>query len=231
MQQSPLPTPEPLHPDLALRLVALSFSEELMVKHPLLFDISYHESKNPYLNALYLSKRERAKEAGEAGDWHRYVHLHERPFRVDAFLEIAHKLNDSEYWDFVRKLWLTGENAWEIPEHWERLWNAQRTGRSQSMMTEDELTFLNAQTEPLMIYRGFLEKGGQNGLSWTLDLGQAKWFAKRLSVGQGSCYVATGRVSARDVRAYFKSNGEEEIVVDPAKPVEILKISRLKARE
>jgi hypothetical protein len=74
----------------------------------------------------------------------------------------------------------------------------------------------------LTIYRGIGVPEATPGISWSLDIDRARWFARRselaLRVQSGSSREATlysARVDADQVLAFFNARNEREVVVDP----------------
>jgi hypothetical protein len=90
------------------------------------------------------------------------------------------------------------------------------------MMDEDERKTFGELPDELTIYRGYAGKR-KNGLSWTLSLEKAEWFADRFEMMTGeTSYVVKGTCKKADVIAYFDRRQEDEILIDPAKVVGIV---------
>jgi len=64
---------------------------------------------------------------------------------------------------------------------------------------------------PLTLFQGRSARHDGAGLSWTLDVEQARWFAKRHS----DPAIWTGTVAAPDVLAYVNRKEEKEILALP----------------
>ena len=82
----------------------------------------------------------------------------------------------------------------------------------------DKLVFI---PEQVVIYRGLQRNASVRGLSWTLDLKVAAWFANRFD-NNGDIYRATA--DRAKILAYFCDRGEQEIVIDPKDLINIEKI-------
>lgn len=82
------------------------------------------------------------------------------------------------------------------------------------LMDDDELRQYLALPEQITVYRGIRGRGSLKALSWTIDVEQAEWFARRWGKN-GKVYSAT--ISREDVLAVFTSRGESELVVDYSK--------------
>jgi len=68
------------------------------------------------------------------------------------------------------------------------------------------------------IYRGVSgapRPGCRSGLSWTLDIERARWFANRFSVLHGNPRVYSATVDSQAVLAFLTGRQEREVVVDP----------------
>jgi hypothetical protein len=205
--------PEELHPELKKRVFASKSFDVL--QHPLVFSVPYNEFTNKILNKSLAYKKQAVAEAQEQGDWHRYVFLHERPFRFDALRSVEDKFtDDKEYWRVVGSVWTDSENIYQHFAVWKRLWASSFNGRD-VLMDEEEKEVLEAMPQVLTVYRGFKIKKSERGLSWTTDRDTAVWFARRFRASHQSSFVAQANVAKKDVLAYFDGRNEKEVVVLP----------------
>lgn len=211
---------EELHPDLAQY-----YEEEggigggAMIRHPLFYSILHAPTLNGFANAQYLAKRKHAQQLHAAGEFRVWVWLHERPYRLWAFGQIADLLSDHHYWQLLGKLWVDSENIYQSREEWLAALHSERP-RRWAMMSKDErdwLRTLKARRTPLLIYRGFCYSGAEHGLSWTVNRVRAEWFARRFANAGHRARVAVAVCDIADVIACFSARGEEEIVVLPEK--------------
>jgi uncharacterized protein len=69
----------------------------------------------------------------------------------------------------------------------------------------------------LSVYRGVAGKRHRRGLSWTLSLDRARWFARRYGHWFGNPLVYEATVDARDVLAFIVDRNEQQVVVHPDK--------------
>lgn len=74
----------------------------------------------------------------------------------------------------------------------------------------------------VMIYRGVGSEKYRGGISWTLDKSKAEWFATRFT-DDGIVYSA--KVKSKDILYYISDRGEEEIIVDPKKLMQVERIN------
>jgi hypothetical protein len=189
-----------------------------MLRHPLVYSVPYSPLQNRMLNASYEAKRSMLADAHAAGDLIKYVYLHERPYRLNALLSGARLIREvtaAAYWDAVGSVWRDSENVHELWDSWRRVWlGANRSHGIQGrehVMSRLDYEALQAMPDVIEIFHGE-EHPDRIGMSWTLDEGVARWFAKRFTRA-GRLY--RGRVRKSDVIAYFTQRGEEEILVAP----------------
>lgn len=191
------------------------------IKHPLVFSIVHTPTMNAFVNAQFRAKKKALDKARRKGDWDAYVWLHERPYRLDAFLDISWHLDGPRYWELLGEIWSDTENAWQNIDEWREVFTADATGR-EMMSDEDVRCVFDLPPEkgglaPLTrIYRGYRFDSALHGYSWTLDRARAKWFARRLRQDDHpSPKVASGFVAREHVIAYITGRDEQEIVTLP----------------
>ena len=96
-----------LHPDLE---PWLDFDGHMpILKHPLVV-WPYDAGRHGLLNGPYAQKRQYVARAEREHAWETYVWLHERPYRLEAFLDVFRHLADAEYWELLSALWIDSEN-------------------------------------------------------------------------------------------------------------------------
>lgn len=199
---------EPLHPDLVPYYDPDRVHGMGMLRHPLVYSVPF--SSNAMVNKQYESKKSAVARALEEKNFDRYVFLHERPYRVDAFKEIQDELSDWKYWKILGEIWVDTENQHANIRAWKNLLNSKRPHRHY-FMGEDETNLLLSLPDEVTIYRGCLKGRNENGLSWTLDKVKAEWFAKRL-LRSGTPLLLTGVVKKSDIVAVLLGRNESEIV-------------------
>ena len=99
---------EELHEDLKLYLDKDTDLGDF-IKHPLLFWAGYDDSVTGLVNDSYKSKLKVAEKARKAKQWENWLTLHERPYRLDAFMSIASELDKKDYWELLSWLWIDTE--------------------------------------------------------------------------------------------------------------------------
>ena len=180
-----------------------------MVHHPLVTGW-VRQDASP-INQTLRRMKEKVAKAESDGDWHQYVFLHEKPYRLDALESAAKKglsQNPSDFWRLVGEVWQDSENIHQNLAKWKRLWGKLIENRVACMSTEDRLIF-ESLPDQVEVWRGTNHKRGLGGLSWTLDQEKAAWFANRFSNPR---LVVKGLTNKRDIVAYFGERDEREIV-------------------
>lgn len=192
-----------------------------MLKHPLVFEMLMVEGHHAMTNERFKAKRQATREALAEKNWGSYIYLHERAYRLDAFMSCCWQMDGTDYWKYLGDIWVDSENIWQNRDAWRDCLEADAEGR-EYMMSESDRQVLTLPVRDggmpptLTIYRGYCYDDAANGLSWTLDKDRAKWFAGRLhQEGQPQPRVRRGTVAAADVLAYHTGRGEAEIVVFP----------------
>jgi hypothetical protein len=201
---------EPMHPDLVPWLMKVGQAQ--MLNHPLVQELFVNPAKCALINARYAAKQEALAVALKERNLYRYVWLHERPYRFQAFQDLVreHELTDQEYWSMVEAVWTDSENIWQHKQDWMKLWSSDRPGRIEYAMDDEERAVYHALPNKVEVFRGCNGVPyDRRGLSWTLDFKKAQWFARRY---KGLNIVVRGFVKKENIRAYFRGRNESEIV-------------------
>jgi len=206
-----------LHRDLVPYLAESEVLGEVL-KAPLVFMVPYLPVMARLANEMYRTKTEGIRRAEAERKWHKIVWLHEKPYRLSAFLSIRERLSDREYWKALGSIWIGTENLHDDQEHWLRALTAHRPGRARWLMGDADRATLAELGEEVTVYRGFARSGGYRAPSWSLSLSRAEWFASRaaLTSPDRRGYVATTRLPKSQALAYTNGRGEQEIILDPA---------------
>lgn len=208
--------PDPLHPDLEEYLEESEHFGQVL-RHPLAYSVPHVPALNRQMNKMYEHKLKALEQARRERAWSTYCWLHERPYRLEAFAQIASELSDREYWSVLGKLWTDSENIWQNGQVWRQAFESSRSHRSYAMSTEDRKVWrnLHRRKTPLLIYRGFGYDEGEQGMSWTLSRRRAVWFARRFEREDERARLAKAVIDGYKVLAYFSTRGEEEVVIFP----------------
>lgn len=198
------------------------------LKHPLVFSIVHPPQMNAWANAQLKQKKEALREAKAAENWATVVWLHERPYRINAFMSICWHLDGPAYWELLGKVWTDAENQWQDRDAWTELLQADPEGRELMSSEGDarsvfELTPEQGGLLPMTrVYRGYCHDDGLDGCSWTLDKARARWFATRLRQDDDPpAKIASGLVAREHVIAYITDRDEAEIVCLPEHVTEL----------
>lgn len=208
--------PEELHPDLQA-YVETGQKFGTCIRHPLVYSLMHGEHLNYMVNRQLEAKRRAIEEAMSERDFRSVVWLHERPWRLRAFEQVADDLSDHHYWQMLGDLWVDSENIVQNYADWHETLHADRPRRWAFMDKPERDKLRTLRKAPVLIYRGFCYVEGQIGMSWTLSRPKAVWFAQRFAEmdDKTTATVAVGVVDHGHIIAYKASRGEDEIVVDP----------------
>lgn len=189
-----------------------------MLRHPLVYAVPYTAQMNALYNAQFKDRKERTEEKMKAKDYEGYVWMHERPYRLNAFIEVMRVIAPSprRYGELLVEIHRDTENLSQNLSTWLMLWEeAERIGALGATMTTEERDALAALPATVTIYRG-TDGRGWRGLSWTLDRNRAIWFANRFKAHRvGYCWKA--EVRKADIYAFTNGRSENEIIVSPSK--------------
>ena len=181
------------------------------IRHPLVYSIMHFPQMNARANKQLASKKAALVEAEAEGDWHSYVYLHERPYRIMGFEAVAHRMTDAYYWELLGSIWCDSENIEQNPRLWENLLRSERPEREQIMQPQERETLRDLPAS-IPVYQGHTTRR-HDGWSWTTNFDKAVWFARRFANIENSFPVVTaGKVKKSSVIAYFDRRGEFEIV-------------------
>lgn len=180
-----------------------------MIKHPLYFALPYIEQMNPMYNKSFEYKKKIAKEYLDSKKYSSYVFIHERPYRLMAFLNIMDNLKGREYWELLADLWIDSENIWQNKSVYRNLFKYHPNHKKYFMNKEDRKVF-DSLPEQVVVYRGYLQGKNKTGFSYTLDKSRAEWFSNRFGSGK----VLTRKVPKDKIIAYTNRRNEQEVIIN-----------------
>ena len=227
--------PDEIHPDLAPWIVEDSLLGRIL-KHPLCYQVPYHEALAGLANRQYLEKRRRVAECRSDCDWGGLLGWYEKPYRLEALAGLVEggelEPRDPEFWSLFFDNYIGVENWEESREHvegWCEAAKMEGLELTRSAMAPDEAAawaeLCKLHGGMLPVSRGWSRQDGQRGYSWTVSQVTAEWFASRLVQPGETPAVAVGRVPALKVFAYFTRRGESEVFV-PWDSVEVSHVQR-----
>ena len=197
---------EELHKDLLPYVEEGEFGK--MLRHPLIYEVPWIFAP-AMTNRRYEEKLKMVKKAIDSKNWKQFVWLHERPYRLEAFAQIEHLLDDKEYWNLLGSIWTDTENGWANLAQWKKFFKSKRAYRNY-LMDWDEQMALDSLADTVTIYRGCQKGLNENGISWTLKRDKAEWFATRF---KQEGVVLEKTISKRDIIAVFTGRNEFEVVI------------------
>lgn len=138
-----------------------------------------------------------------------FIHIN-KPHRVSILDFIGGLLSDEEFGKLLREAWTDVE--WPGQHGINNLIRMFDRAKPH-LMTEKERAAFDALPDTLTVYRGLQgRKASVRGLSWTLDLETARWFAQRWE-GNRPVYRAT--IAKRHCFMFTDKRREQEIVLNP----------------
>ena len=207
---------EDLHPDLE-KHIDPEGPLGAFLQHPLVFFAAYDPIFNAHVNKLYLQKKKQANKARKDKNWNRFIWLHERPYRLDAYMDICKNMKPAEYWTILRDIWIDAEFPGVNQKVWLHLFMRKHPDRRKLMTGKERRVLGTLPKEEMDIYRGYYGDEHQEGMSWTTSYDKASWFAKRFAGDDKNRepLVAEAVCNKKDVIAYFNGRKENEILIDP----------------
>ena len=186
---------EELNPELVPYLV--EYAGITWLKHPM---VNTPVPINGHVNRLYAQKLEAVTRAESAGDYGTALWFYEKPWRIDKVLEWDNDglLTPELYQELLGEAWTDTE----LPHQHGKL-RIVRAFKKAGFITD---TNMPPPEHALTVFRG----GTSTGLSWTLSLDKAVWFAQRF--GNKPLWRAT--IKPEGVLAVFHERGESEVVVN-----------------
>lgn len=190
--------------DPALRLYCEEVEGMTLLRHPLVYQVPFFSWK--LANDVYQSKMVQSKQTHDAKEWNRHIALYERPHRLSTLIQLYRfdLISPAELNELLSEWWTDTEFP-HTQQH--RLVEIFR----EAGFVSDERP---RPTESLTIYRGQRE-GDPPGMSWTLSLGRARWFAKRWKKDGEKGVVLAVHIPPDVILGLFDRRNEEEVVVDP----------------
>jgi hypothetical protein len=182
-----------------------------LIRHPLVYSVPHNEVQNALVNKQYEVKSKEADKLLNNKEYASYIFLHEKPFRMNAFIEVKDKLSDEQYWSMALSVWTNSENIWQNKKTWkELLTDKKRIATKTLFMSYDDLKEFNDLPKEFTVYRGYHEGINEVGYSYTLDEETAKRFTK----GHKKIGKVLSRVVSKDkIFAYTNDRNESEIII------------------
>ncbi|WP_318482575.1 hypothetical protein [Photobacterium leiognathi] len=172
-----------------------------MFKHPLLVSI-YCPEMNNYINTAISAREEHLKGKSLSTQ----LAIVERPFRLEYLVSkysVFSELTQKEQWELLSEIWVDSESPSVNLDIWLLLFDD--LGTSPSLNSE----YFQSLPDEITLYRG----GLLNGLSWTGDLEEARWFANRFKPDCPEIWQVT--IQKSEVIHFTDERSESEFIVSP----------------
>lgn len=182
----------------------------ICLQHPLVYSVPHNEALNALVNLQYKTRKKVVDHCLKNKEYEKYVFLHERPWRLRAFIEIHHHLSHKSYWETLGSIWVDSENIWQNRDTWIDLLSSKR-GSREYFMDENERQVFKELPEKVTAYRGYVKGKNKNGLSYSLDKEKAIWFSKRWFSKTGALKTVT--VNKERIFAFISN--EQEVIILP----------------
>lgn len=136
------------------------------------------------------------------------------PYKISFFKYICDDLSEKDFATTLRHCYESTEfpsNDVNVSKKTMLRWF--QKANKKLLMNNEERKYLDALPETVTIYRGVCSKKYRDGLSWTLDIDQAGWFARRFSYDGETPAVYKCNVPKSAILAYW-DNSEKEVILD-----------------
>ena len=189
-----------------------------MLRHPLVYMVPMFPGMESHANAQLSFKKDLIEKKCDIGEYSSIVAIHERPYRINAFLEYLHLMEDEVYWSTLSWMWIDSENIPQNWNAWELLLKSDRGGR-ENFMGERDWSAFNGLPDSFPVFQGVNEslENAHNEyeseeVSWSTSEATALFFAKRFG---GSGKITSKMIQKNDVFAYLTGRNEQEIIILP----------------
>ncbi|MCW9705815.1 hypothetical protein [Fodinibius salsisoli] len=138
--------------------------------------------------------------------------------RFDNFLEIAPKLSDQQYWNWLPQFYTCTDNTYRYKNIIKTVFGSNRS-KKKYLMTDEEREFLNNLDDKITIYRGMTVQerdSDEFGISWTLDEEVAKFYRddyrRNYATANKTKCIVQKTINKSDVVAYLNERNEQEVI-------------------
>ena len=201
-----------LHPNLIPYIERNKALGWTMLRHPLVFSIPYDPHMNAVLNRQYTYKAEHLAKAKAESDWAKVLFLHERPYRLQALLEVMPNVTGAPLWALVSWVWLDTEGTYINRTVWRSLFARAHTDPTgKALMGEGEQRALALMPVTIPIWRGASAPEKRPGLSWTRDRQRALYFARRFH--RPGAFLWKLECPKERIVAFLNGRNEDEVIV------------------
>lgn len=122
-------------------------------------------------------------------------------------------LSEKDFGEFLSMAWVDEENPnQDVNCSITYLTGLFQKCKKEHLMCKEDYENYKKLPDKFIVYRGVAVGRNPHGLSWTLNLETAQWFANRFNNDKETGYIEKAVVRKSDVFAYFNTRGEDEIV-------------------
>ena len=137
-----------------------------------------------------------------------------KSYRITFFKYVNKYLSSEDFALLLKNAWITTENISDDANvSMKELVKWFKMADKEYLLDEEESKLLSELPNGVSIYRGVRSEDYKYGMSWTLSLEKAKWFAARFDTDTQIVYKAV--IQKQDILAYINERGEQEIIIDP----------------
>lgn len=159
-------------------------------------------------NKPYRVRKELAQKYLEEENFDSFIFIHERPFRLEALVEVLFSIKKEDLFRIVEYVWTDSEDPCVNLEVWKYIFNyCEELG-----VLEDSKKDL---PDKFTIYRGTRADIEDTGISWTLDASVAKMFSERFYTKRTNKQpiVKIKEVKKEDIFLFTDARGEKEVIL------------------
>ena len=159
-------------------------------------------------NKPYRARKGLAQKYLEEENFDSFIFIHERPFRLEALVEVLFSIKKEDLFRIVEYVWTDSEDPCVNLEVWKYIFNyCEELG-----VLEDSKKDL---PEKFTIYRGTRAGIEDTGISWTLDASVAKMFSERFYTKRTNKQpiVKIKEVKKEDIFLFTDARGEKEVIL------------------
>ena len=205
---------EPLRKDLESYLQFVKDSDssdscDTYIRHPYCNEQIFDVERCALIHETIDERTAKGDACFEAHNYEGFVMGAESCFQPQWLAKDAHLIPDDRYWAMLREIYLKQKFTYYNIDLFKQLFRADRPGR-ENLMEPEERDMLASLPDELKVYRGYAyeddddEQYFAEGIAWTLDRHHAVWFANRYREPEIAHRLITGKVSKKDVWAYFE---------------------------
>ncbi|MGL4899696.1 MAG: hypothetical protein ACRDCT_15120 [Shewanella sp.] len=171
----------------------------------------------PLMQSLLLSRIKAFNLAMTSGHYKKAVEIVTPARRIKLIVDLVSEgmISLQQAWALARQAWLFQPNIYQERVHWELFFNIAKLC-THEFMCDQEREHLHQLPEEVDIFRGYDQRYGRAGLSWTLSKVVASDHSKRY----GNRIIAHSKIRKADIVAYLNVKSEYEIVIPSMSVVE-----------